>query len=121
MNYIQHIFIILFILNNIYYLLNRTSLNLTLSDRTTYFRDFYKKKHKIFSDILYFFSEAIYPFWLFYIYFIGIINTSKDMNFALILATISVLNWILKNNSPKVDYAFTFIKLLVLFTFLVSS
>jgi hypothetical protein len=99
---------LLFIFSTLYYIFNREHLRLPLKDRV------YLKKYKILLDILYFTTELFYFLWLIFLYFYNI-------KFALILTFLILVNWLLnRKNNAKVDYSFSYIKIIVFISMLIG-
>ena len=99
---------ILFILNTIYYTINRNRIQVSVAQRQ------YKTKYLVYFDFVHFSLIAIYWFWIIALYF-------TQTNFFIIFILLGLFRWfILKPQVAKIDYSFSVLKILTLLCFLIS-
>jgi hypothetical protein len=99
---------ILFLINTIYYMFNRRRIHTSVKDRK------YLSKLFVYLDISYFSILLFYYFWVISLAFI-------NLHFFTFFICLGLIRWfLLKPSNPKIDYAFCILKLLLLFSFIIS-
>jgi hypothetical protein len=102
------LFSLFFILCTLYYLFNRKHLLSKTVDRV------YKYKYKVYLDIIYFLSDFLYLVWVVVMIFVS-------FKLSILLILIIFLRWIfLDPFKDKQDMTYIVLKLLVLFSILIS-
>jgi hypothetical protein len=99
---------VIFILNQLYYLLNRERLQLSV------FKRIYTQKALVYTDIFYFFNNLLYYIWLIFLIFI-------NLNFAKIFLLLGLIRWfLLKPENEKLDYSYGVLKIISLLVYFIN-
>jgi hypothetical protein len=102
------LFSLFFILSTLYYLFNRKHLLSKVGDRI------YKNRSKVYLDILYFLSDFLYLVWVVAMIFV-------NFKISILLIFIIFLRWFLLDPfKDKQDMTYIVLKLMVLFSILIS-